>query len=277
LLLLERHVATSKAIAEVADARAEAGLIPGIDADIALAEVVRSRASLAREHAAVQQADAQLALLLGGDPLTSEVRATGRLAPLPFEPDVRGSTDMALQTRPELSRVRAEQDQHRQTEALLKRDRLPDPTLSVFVQQDGFGEQVIGGGISFPIPLPAPLGQTDRGRIQESRARARAAQADLAVAQREVRLEVMQAHTQLRAEREALAAHDEALLERAREDLIALAREIEAGRLDVGDALVAQQALIDLLGRHVEAKRRVAVASVRLVQVSGEPFEAGAR
>ena len=55
----------------------------------------------------------------------------------------------------------------------------------------------------------------------------------------------------------------------------ALAQEIEAGRLTVRDAVVAQQALIELLSASVAARRALCIASVDLAKALGVSLEGG--
>jgi cobalt-zinc-cadmium efflux system outer membrane protein len=56
-----------------------------------------------------------------------------------------------------------------------------------------------------------------------------------------------------------------------------MAAEVEAGRLAVRDAVVAQQQLMDVLRARVEARRALSVASVELALAAGVPLEGAPR
>jgi cobalt-zinc-cadmium efflux system outer membrane protein len=63
--------------------------------------------------------------------------------------------------------------------------------------------------------------------------------------------------------------------DRARESLRRMASEIETGRLAVRDAVVAQEALIDLLLAALVAKEDLCMASVGLARAAGIELERG--
>ena len=80
------------------------------------------------------------------------VETRGELSPL------RVSTQQLRSSpRPELLSLRQSQVALEQRTSVLRRTRVPNPTVSVFAQNDGFNESVYGGGLSFPIPLPPPV------------------------------------------------------------------------------------------------------------------------
>jgi outer membrane protein, heavy metal efflux system len=111
-------------------------------------------------------------MLVGIDPAIG-VAAAGTLDPLT---DVE-STGRAVLNNTATDRldVRALDDERRSLSAradALRRARLPNPSLVAFAQNDGFNERVFGGGISIPLPLPAPVGRVFTGEIAEAEAAA---------------------------------------------------------------------------------------------------------
>jgi cobalt-zinc-cadmium efflux system outer membrane protein len=60
---------------------------------------------------------------------------------------------------------------------------------------------------------------------------------------------------------------------RAHETLRSLGEEVEAGRLSVRDALVAQQALVELLQADIAARRAWCLSSVELARAAGVSLE----
>lgn len=269
VLLATRLAKVAGALATSARERAAEGLVSAVDADVAWAASV----ALVRERAAaegrVAAANAVLSTLLGVDPTRGAVEVVGSLDPLPLTPDVAALADRAAATRPEIAAARAEADAERAQASALRRARIPNVTVSAFAQTDTINEVVLGGGVAVPIPLPSPLGRTNAGAIAAAEARARRADAQAEVLRREVQRDVATAVAELVARRRELEAFDAARVQSAARDLDALAEELAAGRLPVRDALVSQQALVQLLEAQLEARRALCIASVELARAAG--------
>jgi cobalt-zinc-cadmium efflux system outer membrane protein len=173
--------------------------------------------------------------------------------------------------------LRAESHAERARADLLRRQRVPSPTISAFVERDGFSEQVLGVGLSFPVPLPHPLGRTFAGEIAEAEALARAAGARAALAERDVQANSTRAVAAYTAARRRALLYGPERTDRARDSLRKMASEIEAGRLAVRDAVIAQEALIDLLLAALAAKEDLCMASVGLARAAGVELERGVK
>jgi len=273
--LIERSLQTARALVEVARERAAAGIGAPIDIDLAAAERTRTeeQAALARGRIAV--ASTQLATLIGLDPDRGLPEVRGELRPFPVEGPGGTRGAQARQNRPELAVADAQRKTQQAELRLLKRRRLPNPSLSFFVQRDGFDERVIGGGLSLPLPLPAPLGRVRKGEIAATRARIAEADAQRSATQRTVTMEAAIAQRTYTARRDAVSVYPPEVIEPAQQTLQDLVEQSESGRLPVRDALVAQQALQDMLLRAIHARHALATASVELAHASGQPFEGG--
>ncbi|HVK68959.1 MAG TPA: TolC family protein, partial [Polyangium sp.] len=130
-------------------------------------------------------------------------------------------------------------------------------------------------GLSMPIPLPQPVGRTYAGEIAESEALSRRSRTEAEQTRRELRLDLvnaLSAYASLRAQNDLYTAER---LGRAEQSLRAIASEIEAGRLGPKDAIVSQQALVDLLRAGFETRKDLALGSVDLALASGYPLERG--
>lgn len=268
---------STRAMATTARAMADRGLVPTVEADVAeaaLLRVVQARFAADRH---VQQAQADLAMLIGIDPAIG-VAAAGTLDPLA---DVETTGRAVLNnTATDRLDVRALDDERRALSAradALRRARLPNPSLVAFAQNDGFNERVFGGGISIPIPLPAPVGRVFTGEIAEAEAAAARTAAKRDGLRREARRDLAVALKAYALRVEELATFGADRISRADASLRAIAREIEAGRLAVRDGLITQQALVELLRAHVEARRSVALASVAVARAAGVPLDQFAR
>ncbi len=275
LVVISQGHATALQMQEVASARATVGLGMPLDTDLAAAEVAALQEQQALATGAVRAAEAGLASALGLDPAGSLPDVLGDLSPVDVPEDLAVSTQSAA-ARPELAQQRAQTAQAQAELALLKRGRVPSPALSIFAQTDGFNERVIGGGLSLPIPLPFPLGRTNKGEIDGARARIEESSARLASTQRRVTLEATAAFHDYEAHKSAANAYRPDAEASARASLDTLASEIERGTLPVRDALLTQHALLRMLLRAVESKHGLCRASVALSLAAGHPLQEGA-
>jgi cobalt-zinc-cadmium efflux system outer membrane protein len=264
---------TGELLERAADARAKEGLVSALDADLARAEAVRVKALRLESERRREEARATVALVVAGDPATAiEIasRLDAELPPLeaatiPLEARLQQAAD----ARADLATLALERQVAERVVAQLRRARLPNPTLSFAIQNDGFDELVVLGGLSLPIPLPAPVGRTLAGEIATARAEVERAALTRDAAAREVRLEVIHAHAQAQARAARLRLHSPELIGRARAHVGALADAIAARTLSLREAVIAQRALVELLLGAVEAQREWALAWVELERASG--------
>jgi cobalt-zinc-cadmium efflux system outer membrane protein len=268
--------ATARRVAEAARGAAAHGVIAGVDADVADAALIAVEDSVLARQSRARETSATLASLLGAPP-SADVSVEGTLAPLLVADEVAARGIMDGVVRPEVQALVNEAHAERARADVFRRERVPNPTLSVFVERDGFAEHVLGAGLSLPIPLPHPFGRTYAGEIAESEALSRAAATRAAAVEREARASTARAVARYDAARLRVALYDTARTTRARETLGRMAAEIEAGRLAVRDAVVAQEALIELLVAALAAQEELCVASVDLARAAGVALERGTR
>ena len=264
------------ALKEVARARAEVGVGSNVDALLADAAAIRiEQAQIgAAQQAAI--AAATLATLLGFDPVAVRPEVDGDLEPLGLG-DATAASLVATATanRADLTILTAEREAQEARIKLLERQRIPNPTLSVYARRDWIGERTVGLGLSFPIPLPAPVGRTYAGEIAETTALSGRAAIDATRLQRAIRLDVVNAVELVTARKRQLDLYTADQLTRAGRTLDVIAEELSAKRLPVREAVISQQALIELLSGHVEAKRALCRASVELARAAGIELERG--
>jgi outer membrane protein, heavy metal efflux system len=276
LRLAERLEATGRRVADAAEGAAARGLIAGVDADVAGAALVRIQAARTAAEQRLRAARAALASLLGRDPRQA-LDVEGPLEPLAVAAQLRKGDGVQPGERPEVRALVASAESIRARAELLRRTRVPSPTVSAFVEQDGFHEHVLGVGLSVPIPLPHPLGRTYAGDIAEAEAEARATTTRARRLRRDAERDVAIAVAAYDAAEATVTLHAPERLARAEQSLSALAAEVEAGRLGVRDAIVAQEALVQLLASGLAARRELCLASVDLARAAGIPLERGER
>jgi cobalt-zinc-cadmium efflux system outer membrane protein len=275
---LATKLATSATqIALVARGMADRGLLSPVEADVADATRVGiEQVQLAAERRA-RGGKLTLATLLGFD-AEGAVVVEGELVALrAVEEEARAALSGDGRDRPEVRALDAERRAQEATATAFSRARIPNPTLSLYVQNDGFNERVLGGGISVPIPLPQPLGRFFNGEIAEANALASRAATQTERVRRQARLELLSAFAEYDMRKRQREAFTDERISRAEQGIDAITREIQAGRLPIRDALVSQQALVNLLRAGLEARLALCVASVDLARAAGVPLDRGTR
>ena len=272
--MIGRIARAAGALVALARTSERTGLASGLYADVVMAASVRVLRQQIEAERRIAAARAVLAGLLGRDGAGLEI--TGDLTPLAVSEDPSRLIGTALMRRAEIELAQAEREMFVRRVELFRRLRAPNPSVVLYAQRDGFAEQVLGGGLVFPLVLPAPLGRTYKGEIAESRALARRAEAEIERWRRVVQTEVEVASREVEARKAELELFQPDRLQRAESDLEALAQEIASGRVSLRDAVVLQQTLLEYLAAHIEARRALAIGSVELARVAGLlPEDAG--
>lgn len=271
--LAQRLEASGTRMAEVARARAEKGVASPVDADVVEAAALKLRRDRAAAERSAAEARGALSIYLGsGETITAE----GELAPLEgVEGAARAAAKSAPDERVDVRALRAEASAFDLEADAFRRQRIPNPRLSLYAQNDGFNERVLGVGIAIPIPIPQPVGRTYAGEIAQANAQATRSTIEASRLSLSIRVEVQTALAAFTSRRDEVATFSAERLTRAEQALTAIAQELETGRLPVRDALLTQQALIDLLRANVEARRALCVASVDLARAAGLSLERG--
>jgi cobalt-zinc-cadmium efflux system outer membrane protein len=262
---------TAEALAAFAEGRAKEALLAGVEADVARAEA--TRIGLVRFEAERRLADsrAALAVLLDVDPaaVTLPGALPGEAPAVPAGGDPEGQ---ALRLRGEIAAAEMERQVLERRLALLRRERVPNITLSAFAERSEINDRILGIGLSVPLPLPAPVGRTRAGEIAEMTAQIRAAESAAELVRRRVRLEVARAVAALRARQGAAGLFGQELLARARIDLASLRDAISSRQLSLREGLQWQRSLTELLQADIEARLGRALAWVELRRVVGLPL-----
>jgi outer membrane protein, heavy metal efflux system len=264
--VLEKLELVTGRVAEAARAAAERGAGAGIDADVAEGahlSVLRRRLDAARDE---RVATTSLASLVGLPP-SQPPRVSGSLEPL--EPAARVRLAPTSGDAPEVTALLAERRALSARASALRRARVPNPTLSVFLQREGFNEDVAGLGLSLPLPLPEPIGRTFAGPIAESEALAERAGLLAESRRRERRAELSRAIAEYESAAAMVRELDAERVSRAERSSESLAVEVQAGRVAIRDAIVLQQPLLELQLGAIDAKRALCLASLEVLRAAG--------
>jgi len=273
--LAKRIETAAKQIATVMRARVEQGLAAMIEAQLADAAAMRAAQVTIEAERTRVVAFGRLAILHGRNVWGEAITVQGALEPLAdAEKLLRLKKNKPLK-RPEVSMFVAQSKASALQATVFRRARVPNPTLSGFIQNDGFNERVLGLGLAFPIPLPHPVGRTFSGEIAEARALSRRAHADATQINRELQLRFFESMADYRARNSQLQTFTPSRTEGASRAIDAIAEQIQQGRLSLRDALLTQQSLIEMLQSHLTAQLALCQASVALVHAAGLPLERG--
>lgn len=256
----------AKALRELTRSRAETGLGAPADATLAEATAIALESAALSAKARERQTNAALASSLG---VATYVELVGDLTPLDYHTAAVDTVDL----HPDVLAANEERAAATERVRLLERSRVPSPTIGVSATNDWIGERAVNFELSVPVPLPSPLGHTNRGAIDEARSLIARAENDLEATRRRVRLELQDAEIELTSRKAQLALYDTDTLQAAERTLQAVTEEIAARRLRLHDAILMQRTLLDVLYASIDARRQVCVASVMLALVRGESFE----
>lgn len=263
--------ATAQALATYADARAKEALVAGVEADVARAEAARIGLTRFEAERRAAEARATLALLLDVDPARLVLPDGLPVAATPALP--AGSLEeRALGLRGEIAAADMERQVLEHRLAVVRRERVPNPTLSAFLERGEINDRIIGVGLSFPLVLPSPVGRSRAGEIAETLAQIRAAESSLELVRRRVRMEVARALSAFTSRSAAAGLFGRDLLGRAQADLSSLREAIASRQLTLREGLQWQRSLIELLQADIDVRLGQALAWVELRRVVGLPL-----
>ncbi len=261
----------AEALAAFAEGRAKEAVLAGVEADVARAEATRIGLARFEAERRLAEARAALAVLLDVD-VRALLLPDGLPAPATPQPLSGGLEEQALRLRGEVAAAEMERRVLERRLALVRRERVPNLTLSAFGERGEINDRILGIGVSIPLPLPSPIGRTRAGEIAERLAQIRAAESSEELVRRRVRLEVARAQAAYTARESAAGLFGADLLARARGDLAAIRDAISSRQLSLPEALQWQRSLIELLQEDIEARLGRALASVEIRRVAGAPL-----
>ncbi|MBK7580627.1 MAG: TolC family protein [Myxococcales bacterium] len=243
-------------------ALAERGGAAQVDADVAQAKTSQATRARLDAERRTEHTLAALASLVGLPRI--EVRGSLTALPLP------ASLKLDPEALPEVASLRHEARAERARVEVYRRQRVPNLTLSLFVERDGYEQQVLGAGLSMPLPMPYPMVRTYGAEIRESEALALRAASRANARSRDATRRLSSATIEYRARERALLQFSAERLARTERSLSDLAAEIEGQRLPARDALLAQETLLDYLRSHIAARLAVCRASVLVRRATGK-------
>jgi cobalt-zinc-cadmium efflux system outer membrane protein len=209
---------TAQTLAAFAEGRAKEAMLAGVEADVARAEATRIGLVRFEAERRLAESRAALAVLLAVDARSLVIPGV-LTVPAAQVPGGGSLEDQALRLRGEVAAAEIERQVLEHRLALVRRERIPNLTLSAFAERGEINDRILGMGLSVPLPLPAPVGRSRAGEIAETMAQIRAAESSEELARRRVRLEVARAQAALKARQGAAGLFSGDLLTRATSSL----------------------------------------------------------
>jgi cobalt-zinc-cadmium efflux system outer membrane protein len=264
-MLAEEVLAAARVLEEASARRFAAGDAPEVERNTAVLERARAEARAALARAEVASARAALNRRLGRSPTAAVSLA---LAPVAVPSELRAEQPEVVAARSEAEAARAEVD-------LLRRERIPDPTVSLGYERETRPEEHATGAdlhtgamLMARISVPLPLWDRNQAELAAARARRSAREAERESREREGEVERVSAREAYEAARAAQAALAAALpgVER---NLSLIQRAYEAGELGLDALLLSRDRAFAARGEAIDAAAALARARSALLRASG--------
>jgi len=248
--------------------RVKKGLLAPIDLDLAEAEKIKMFKILQISKRNYSIAKSNLTVMMG-IPFESNLEILDIPETIHVKKfNLEALLKNALHSRPEILLAEKNiQFQEKKTE-VLKLQRIPNLTISGFVQKDGFNENVIGARASFPLTI----WKTNRGEILENQAQVQKSYSLLEIQTHTIKQEVIQALSNFQSLEEEIQTYKQQSLERTHDSILALQKAIKMGQMNLKDALIIQQSLVNFKLSYLDTKRDWLVSGVELLRASGYPI-----
>lgn len=265
--LYRRAEAGAKAFQTSVRAYAAQGSVAGVDESLAEAAVLSAMQIRLSAERNELMAKAALGLLWGRDPKDTPISVEGELLPLAKADALLAESKAKKEIDSPLAlALDAEQEAFLAKVSELRRSRVPNLSLQLYAQRDGFRETVLGVGISMPIPLPEPLTNLYSGEIAEARALAAKAGLEAGAVRNQMKSAFETALLEYQSRLAEVNAFGSERLSKVGKSLEDLESEVAAGRMGVREALPLQKALLELLVAHTQAKLALCLASVNVLR-----------
>lgn len=271
---IEEHRITSdlynlaNEMAEMIKARADKGLTAPVDYDIAVSEAAKMHRLMQQALRKKNATKGNLTVMMGVQyslplEITDEVPELV-LASL----DTEALIADALKHRVEVEAAEQDVKIAQRRLDLTKRERTPNLTVSGFMQKDGFNENVIGARASIPLRV----WRSNEGEIVENAARQEQSITDLEISKHTIKYEIIKAHTSYTSLKEEMNYYSKDALARIDEDLGFLKKALSQGQMNIREALIASQSLVNFKLSHIQTKTDYAIAKVELLRAMGLPL-----
>ena len=269
LSLVKKHIGLAEDFLKKARLRHQTGKVPVLEvsrARLALAEVENELSAVRADYlSARENLDALLAL-----PDDQSAGAADSLTYKLLNLDVISLKQQALQDHPSLLVVELTHKMARQDMKLARGGYLPNIKGSWFSQKIG-GEPFRGLEVGLSIPLWAPVNQ--RGQVMQSKGQLQAAQYRLEDEKIMLIANINSAYSQYNAAGEQVEKYLDNLLEQAQDVYRMTFRSYEEGKVGYLKVLDAQESLIAVNKKYIDALANYKIRVAELEQATNQRLE----
>lgn len=245
--------------------RVKAGALAPIDADLAYAEVLKIKKLYELAKRQHNKYKANLTVMMGvsfNSPLE-----------IIFVPDkieikeknLEKLLEYGLKNRPEI--LLAEQNIlfQRKNSEILALERIPNLTISGFIQKDGFNENVVG----LRVGLPLRVWRTQKGELLENSFKEKQAQELKEIQSHTIKQEIIEAIQNFESLSSELESYSKENLKNFETSLKNVQKAMQNGQISIKDGLTTQQYFMNAKLSYLETLSEWLVAGVEVLRASG--------
>ena len=265
--LHQQRLEIAKSFAEVATKKVQAGFAPDFEEIKANLEILTAQKVLTDAQSQYQAAQVNLNSLMGRYPLTP-LTVVGRLETNFDSPAESNLISQALEGNPGIKVQKAQFERMGLNLVSVRKSRLPDFKVGPQLEYTR-DEQIIGFGVSLPIPL----WDKKKGEIATATSEKEKAAAELERLQRDVMQNVATASQQLSAVKASIAIYSPALQKRLKTALDAASQSYDSGKTSMLNYLETQRTYFDMQSDYLDTLRKLYDAEAELESAVGQPLD----
>lgn len=265
MLEVERsNTELARSLADVARKRFDAGAVPQMEVNLALAQVGRAERELHLAEGAYRVARTILAESVALDP-SLPPEPSGTLELPARDPAIAARLASALAHREDLQAFRSAATAAQARIARVRREAVPNLVVWGSYGREEGTDRIAGGGVGFAIPVF----NRNQGPVAEARAAQRRTAAEAEALELRVSQEVTSTLARYEAASEAAASLQRQVLGTLPENLELLQRSFEAGKIGWTEVLVFRREFVDVQRDYVATLTDAQLAAIELELAAG--------
>lgn len=243
----ERIVELRSRLHEASKTRLSLGDIPEVQLILSEFELNRARSELIGLQREREELLARLQTELGLDD-DSGIEIQGELSRPPASFSLQELLKTALERRPDLAASERERRVTEAEELLTRAERIPNIKIGAFYEKDD-KDNIVGGKLSIPLPFF----DRKQGELREALARKSIANLNYLNRRQSLEREIRAAYNKFRLAERDMTLYPEDSLKRFDENLDLNQRAYQEGQIDLSDAIVFQNQVIEARQKFIDA------------------------
>jgi cobalt-zinc-cadmium efflux system outer membrane protein len=242
----------------------QAGDISGLDVNLAEVELSKAKRDLLQSEREYREALLALQGLLGLSPDMSLALDGDLPSNAPLLPDRKVLKELAFSLRPDVKSTEFEVEKTKATLALVKKEVIPNVTLSGFYDRDE-----LRNAVGLEISIPFPLFDRKQAEKKEAYARVEGAKIKSDGLQKTIEREIEQAFSDFATAIEELTLFKKEIIVKAAENLNLLNQAFREGKVGFFEVRLAQKDTIEAQFAYIEAQIRTQLAINAMEKIIG--------